>query len=82
MKQFFKIIAMIFAILILSAVSAYALYILLLLTGIVSYYELSPTTENVQSDIALIVSFFSFVIAYSIIARNIIFKKNIDNEKK
>lgn len=82
MKQFFKIIAVILAILILSAVSAYALYILLLLTGIVSYYEFSAPTENAQSDIALIVSFVSFAIVYSLIARNTIFKKNIDNEKK
>ncbi|MCM1115382.1 MAG: hypothetical protein NC397_07800 [Clostridium sp.] len=80
MKRFLKILAVMVLVLILSAVSAYALYIILLLTGIVSYYELSPPSENIQCDIALAASFISFFIIYSVIAKSVIFKKNIDNK--
>ncbi|MDE6470499.1 MAG: hypothetical protein K2L19_05710 [Eubacterium sp.] len=64
MKNFLKAIASI----ILSAISAYSVYILLLMLDVVSYYELTEhSIENIESDLTIIIAFILFNIIYGLI---------------
>lgn len=70
MKKFFKTLLQIIVINVLSAVSAYAVYILLLVTGVIHYYdfEFADTAANLPCYITLAVSFIGFLILYSVTA--------------
>lgn len=64
MKNILKLIGSV----VLSAISAYFTYILLLVLDIVHYYELTEhPSENIESDLALLIPFILFNILYSII---------------
>ncbi|MCM1286011.1 MAG: hypothetical protein NC213_06215 [Acetobacter sp.] len=74
MKSFLRTLLQIVIINVLSAVSAYAVYIFLLAAGVIHYYELAEPMENISCDITLAVSFIGFLIIYS--AAVVRFKKS------
>lgn len=59
-----KIILKSVSVFVLSAVSAYLTYLLLLAMNIVHYYELAEPKENIQSDLTLIIAFIIYGILY------------------
>lgn len=64
MKSILKWIASI----VLSAISAYFTYILLLVLGVVHYYELTVhPIENIESDLTIITAFILFNVIYGLI---------------
>lgn len=62
-----KMILKLLATTVLSAVSAYTTYLLLLVLNIVHYYELAEPQENIESDLALLIPFILFNILYGIL---------------